>query len=37
MPPTNNSELIHLKMVEDKGLKIIASRSTWMALPPYQI
>jgi len=24
-------------MVEDMELKIIALRSTWMALPPYQI
>jgi hypothetical protein len=37
MPPTNNLNLNHFKMVEDMGLKITASRSTWMALPPYQI
>jgi hypothetical protein len=29
--------LNHFKMVEDTGLKIITSRSIWMALPPYQI
>jgi hypothetical protein len=28
--------LNNFKMIEAMGLKIIASRSTWMALPPYQ-
>jgi hypothetical protein len=32
-----NLNLNHFKMVEDMPLKIIASRSPWMALPPYQI
>jgi hypothetical protein len=29
--------LKHFKMVEIMGLKIIASKSPWMALPPYHI
>jgi hypothetical protein len=37
MPQLTTLNLNHFKMVEDKGLKIITSRSPWMALPPYQI
>jgi hypothetical protein len=29
--------LNNIKMTEAMGLKIIVSRSPWMALPPYQI
>jgi hypothetical protein len=29
--------LNNFKMVKNMGLKITASRSTWMVLPPYQI
>jgi hypothetical protein len=29
--------LNNFKMIEAVGLKIIVSRSPWMALPPYQI
>jgi hypothetical protein len=32
-----NLNLNNFKMIESMGLKIIASRSPWMALPPYQI
>jgi hypothetical protein len=32
-----NLNLRHFKMVEARGLKIIASRSPWMVSPPYQI
>jgi hypothetical protein len=32
-----NLNLNTFKIIETMGLKIIASRSPWMALPPYQI
>jgi hypothetical protein len=32
-----NLNLYRFKIFEDMGLKIIASRSPWLALPPYQI
>jgi hypothetical protein len=32
-----NLNLSNFKMIEAMGLKIIASRSSWIALPPYQI
>jgi hypothetical protein len=32
-----NLNFINFKIIEAMGLKIIALRSTWMALRPYQI
>jgi hypothetical protein len=37
MHPPTTLNLIHFKMVEAMGLKIIASRSPWMASAAYQI
>jgi hypothetical protein len=34
VPPTNNVKPQNPKMVEDIGLQIIESMSTWMALHP---